>query len=135
MATVKDLLSICYVSRSLIGDDMDKVVDIWEVSERNNELVDITGLLYFDDQIFFQVLEGEEKIVQEKFEKIATDPRHEDVTVLFEYFCATRTVHDMNMKVISKFGDRRRQAMFSWERLNDATTQEISRRIWTLKGT
>lgn len=131
---MNDLLSICYVSRSTIGDDMEKFVDIWDASERNNERLGITGLLYFDDAIFFQVLEGEEETVQAHFEKISADPRHEDVTILFEYNCATRSMADWNMKVISQFNDRRRRALFSWERLTGATIPEVSRRIWSLRS-
>ena len=129
MAAVNDLISLCYVSRSLIGEDPAQLVDIWEAAERNNEANGLSGALYFDGEIFFQVIEGQEKDVQETFEKIQKDTRHADLKVLSEYFCATRSLGYWNMKVISKFNDSHRQSMFQWSALADARMDDINRRI------
>lgn len=129
---MNDLISLCYVSRSLIGDDPARIVEIWEVAAQNNERLGLTGALYFDEDIFFQVLEGEESVVQSTYEKIKADPRHKDSVILSEYFCATRSLGFWSMKVISKFADKHRQSMFTWDALRAASPNEINRRIRSL---
>jgi hypothetical protein len=56
--------------------------DILEQSRQNNQAVGVTGILLFESGAFFQVLEGEQTIVGPLFKKIATDPRHQNVTKL-----------------------------------------------------
>ena len=53
-----------------------------EQSRQNNGQVDITGILLFDSGAFFQVLEGEESLVEALYKKIEADPRHSRVTKL-----------------------------------------------------
>ncbi len=47
-----------------------------EQSRRNNERLEITGMLLFRDGQFMQLLEGDEEVVRARFEIIAHDPRH-----------------------------------------------------------
>ena len=56
---------------------------ILAVSRRNNARENITGaLLLYNDGCFAQVLEGPPAAVSQRFERIRTDPRHHDVTLL-----------------------------------------------------
>jgi hypothetical protein len=58
------------------------ITDIFDVSRRNNALVDITGALMFNAGCFGQVLEGERDAVEIVFERIQRDPRHKNVHLL-----------------------------------------------------
>ncbi|MGI4731604.1 MAG: BLUF domain-containing protein [Janthinobacterium lividum] len=51
-------------------------------SRRNNARCDVTGLLYHDGRRFLQALEGEERAVEETFERIRDDPRHCAMVIL-----------------------------------------------------
>ena len=50
----------------------------------------ITGILLFNGQQFFQVLEGNEEILESLFSKIQFDPRHRDVVELMRDYSAYR---------------------------------------------
>ena len=46
----------------------------------NNAKVNITGMLLYHSRTFFQILEGDPVVVQNLFEKIAKDRRHDRIT-------------------------------------------------------
>ncbi len=62
----------------------EELVDLLEVSRKNNTAAKITGMLLYKDEKFMQLLEGEEGAVARVFEKISRDRRHRSVTVLLE---------------------------------------------------
>jgi hypothetical protein len=60
------------------------LVELLNVSRRNNELSGITGMLLYKDRRFLQILEGDEHAVRETYERILRDPRHRDAVTLLE---------------------------------------------------
>lgn len=71
--------AICYVSTAthLFSESaMEALLKTWE--EKNN-LLQLKGLLLYSEGNFFQVIEGDKKIVRKLFQKISQDPRHKDV--------------------------------------------------------
>ncbi len=68
--------AICYVSTAVPGLDNEQIQEILDVSERNNNQKNITGILLFSEGNFFQVLEGDKKILDELYEVIRQDKRH-----------------------------------------------------------
>lgn len=84
MAT--DLYQLVYVSRSVIeGDEQsyrEQIDGILKVSRENNERDEITGALLCNRRYFAQVLEGAQEAVQDAYERIQCDERHEQTTVL-----------------------------------------------------
>ncbi len=70
---------LCYSSRCTAGVDVD---DILQRSRHNNAVDGITGLLWHDDGMFLQVLEGPETSVAATYARIAADPRHHDLMIL-----------------------------------------------------
>ena len=59
-----------------------EIVKILEASRRRNTDAGLTGALLFTGGSFAQVLEGQRDAVEQAFERIGTDPRHESVTIL-----------------------------------------------------
>ncbi|MEO0420730.1 MAG: BLUF domain-containing protein [Pseudomonadota bacterium] len=84
MAT--DLYQLVYVSRSVIeGDEQsyrEQIDEILKVSRENNQRDEITGALLCNRRYFAQVLEGGQDVVQDAYERIQCDERHEQTTVL-----------------------------------------------------
>ena len=75
-----NLIHCIYASRAttdLSGADIQRVL---ERSRHNNAERGITGMLLFIEGSFFQVLEGDAKVVDEIYETIARDARHDRVT-------------------------------------------------------
>lgn len=70
-----------YTSRCAPGVDVDQIV---QQSRHNNAVDGITGLLWHNDGMFLQVIEGPESSVASTYARIAGDPRHEAVTILLD---------------------------------------------------
>ena len=80
------LYRVLYCSRNRIAGDTDtvtaQITSILAASRENNAREDITGGLLFSTGCFAQVLEGSSAAVQETFERIQCDDRHNDVILL-----------------------------------------------------
>jgi Sensors of blue-light using FAD len=59
-----------------------ELINLLEVSRKNNAAAGVTGMLLYKDKKFMQLLEGEEKEVARIFGKILKDPRHHNVITL-----------------------------------------------------
>ena len=80
------LYRLVYVSRNRIAGDAEDVSRdigaILDVSRALNVDEGVTGALMFNDGCFAQVLEGPHDAVQETFERIQCDERHDNVRLL-----------------------------------------------------
>jgi hypothetical protein len=85
------LYRLLYCSRNMIGANAasGQAVDveaelraILATARRRNKEDNITGALLFTASGFAQALEGYREAVERTFERIGSDPRHTDVTVL-----------------------------------------------------
>lgn len=70
---------------------------IIDSAERNNQRNNITGLLTYYDGLFIQMLEGEQDDVEKTLRRIAQDPRHHQVMILFEGETSKRHFPDWKM--------------------------------------
>ena len=68
-------------ARQITTADID---DILEKSRRNNAALGVTGMLLFADNMFIQVLEGEERDVRDLARRISRDQRHRNFMELIE---------------------------------------------------
>jgi len=85
------LVRLVYASRAKATLTPAQFEDILAVSRRNNPANGITGVLCTNTFIFLQMLEGGRKEVSETYNRIAKDPRHQDVQLLhFEEIMARR---------------------------------------------
>ena len=76
--------AICYVSQVSPNLSEHKVLELIENSETSNNQNDITGVLLYSDGNFFQVIEGKKELIQNLFDKIKADERHENIIIIFE---------------------------------------------------
>jgi hypothetical protein len=76
------LVRLMYVSRASDSVNQNELVAILKKSKANNVGVGVTGVLCFSAGIFLQVLEGGRSPVSALYNKIANDPRHQDVVLL-----------------------------------------------------
>ncbi len=71
--------------------------DITQTSQKNNPKNEITGILLGIENKFLQFLEGPEEKVNELFEKIWKDPRHQNVTQWVKGFSDKRVFENWSM--------------------------------------
>lgn len=91
------LVSLVYVSVAAQPMSDDELRDILAVSRENNGKLGITGMLLYRDRFFIQALEGEQAAVDELFDKIAADERHENVLKVYETPIEARSFGEWRM--------------------------------------
>jgi hypothetical protein len=97
---------LIYSSHSRIEPDQTRTElgEIFDTARRNNRAIGVTGALVVADDWFAQTLEGDESVVRELYEKIATDSRHEQVTLLKATNVDDRTFGRWAMARVSEDG-------------------------------
>jgi hypothetical protein len=76
------LVRLMYASRAVPGIDQDELIAILRKSKANNPALGVTGVLCFSEGIFLQALEGGRGAVNQLYNRIVTDPRHQQVELL-----------------------------------------------------
>jgi hypothetical protein len=71
--------------------------DILRVSKRNNMRDGITGILMYHDNLFFQVIEGNQGGVEALWKRIQQDSRHGSVALMWSGEVAERSFSDWAM--------------------------------------
>ena len=71
--------------------------DIRVVAKARNEARGITGVLFYENGRFLQLIEGERSMVRLLIEEINRDPRHTDITVLIDERLPTQQFSDWSM--------------------------------------
>ena len=89
---------LAYTSFSRLPLQETTLSDILEVSRRNNNRDEITGILKYEDRIFFQVLEGEQSAVKDcYYKRIFNDPRHCGLSLIWHGLAKRREFSDWAM--------------------------------------
>lgn len=92
---------LTYISQAALELHLSEVQSIGEISARNNQRRNITGVLVFLDGVFFQILEGETQSIDELYEKILQDKRHTNIICLkTEHHVTQRIFPEWAMKVV-----------------------------------
>ena len=93
---------LTYISKVNAVLSEEQFLEIGRQSSINNRKINVTGVLISAGDYFFQILEGEQAIVDQLLHKISGDSRHHDITVLTaEYGCEERLFSDWDMKTVA----------------------------------
>jgi len=93
---------ITYISKITNPLSFQEIENIGIMSSRNNKQINVTGMLVFFEKIFYQIIEGDDKKIDQLFAKIAKDPRHHDIVRLkTEYGVKERLFPTWGMKMIN----------------------------------
>ena len=85
-----------------------------------NQARNVTGALVYVDDVFFQILEGDEAVVRKLMASIASDTRHHSVKVFYEKEVDARAFESWRMAYVSPTAEE----MSAWAGLPAATTVE-----------
>lgn len=91
------LLSYAYVSVPVRRFPRAELVELLNVSRRNNARIGVTGMLLYKGGVFMQALEGPEAAVRALQERIGRDPRHRSVITVLEDWTEERQFGDWMM--------------------------------------
>ena len=76
------MIQISYLSKASSPMSAAQLVSLLQQCHANNMARGVTGMLFYGNGTFLQVIEGEATTVDELVGKIARDPRHEDIRIL-----------------------------------------------------
>ena len=76
------MIRLVYTSTALKDWHSEHLLGLLKHCRKNNSAKDITGILLYSNRTFFQVLEGEDDVVEQLFEVIKKDKRHKDITLI-----------------------------------------------------
>lgn len=76
------MIQVTYISRTREPMGPEALLDLLMQCRANNEQSDITGLLLYGNETFLQVLEGDDKVVDDLVSQILEDSRHADIEVI-----------------------------------------------------
>ncbi len=88
---------IIYCSQATHDVSPDELVELLEVSRRNNEDAGLSGMLLYSSQSFLQVLEGEPDALAATYARIIADDRHANLRLLMDAEVASPLFPDWTM--------------------------------------
>lgn len=99
----QQVFRLVYRSRTTMGSENRpaELDEIFEVSRRKNHELGLSGALLVWQDVFVQVLEGEEAAVRDLYATITSDQRHEQVETLDEGVVSARAFGQWAMAHVS----------------------------------
>ncbi len=91
------MYQIAYFSSATHLMSSEELHRLLDESRVHNAASDITGMLLYKEGNFLQILEGEELVVRQLFQKIQRDPRHKGVIVVVDEAIPGREFPDWQM--------------------------------------
>ncbi|GAB3227519.1 BLUF domain-containing protein [Spirosoma arcticum] len=88
---------IVYFSFSVNPFSQEDITTILEESRRNNAEHDITGVLLYMNGSIVQILEGQQKVIEDLLGRIKKDSRHKEVAQVFSRPIKARLFPDWSM--------------------------------------
>ena len=91
------LYQIVYISAATVSFSDEDLRELLDIARTNNAAQGVSGMLVYHEGSFIQVLEGERVAVESVYEKIETDERHSNQTVLLRGDIEHRTFESWAM--------------------------------------
>ena len=73
---------LIYTSQATNPFSKRKLLDLLHSARRYNTINSIYGFLYYKDEFFFQVIEGETQLINNLWDRIKKDKRHTNVKII-----------------------------------------------------
>ena len=94
--SINQLVYVSQATRKMSPEDLRA---IHATARENNEVIGVTGSLFYNGGWFLQVLEGPVATLAELYAKIELDPRHKNSRVLYNEPASFRTFPRWNMNM------------------------------------
>ncbi|MGX5173842.1 BLUF domain-containing protein [Aliikangiella sp. IMCC44653] len=82
MQKAENVWQLAYISRAVNIQSEDDLVEILNISRKNNLKASISGFLMYGDGCFFQVIEGPRLEIDNLYQTLLTDTRHHSLVLL-----------------------------------------------------
>ena len=91
------MIQLAYTSLATEPMSEKDLFELLKHARKNNQALGITGILLYKSGSFFQVLEGEQENLEKLLLVIESDPRHEEISLLFHRDIEQRNFTDWSM--------------------------------------
>ncbi len=91
------MIQISYISSATEPMSTNELLGLLQACRESNAGRGVTGMLLYGNATFLQVLEGEEKVVDDLIETIRRDPRHTNLQILHRIKIERRQYSDWSM--------------------------------------
>ena len=115
---------LCYTSHYTGSDITSDLKKIMATSKKNNLTDEITGVLFYHNGSFIQVIEGEKNHLIKLMNKIQKDSRHNKVSILIDKEINKRYLSHWNMDSFN-ISDKEQLDLEELEKVRDAFEQNI----------
>lgn len=95
--TEESLIHFIYTSAATEPFSPEELEELLVTARKNNDSLNITGMLIHEEGSFFQVLEGREENIDLLFDKICEDKRHNKITKLIFEAIEERSFSEWSM--------------------------------------
>lgn len=102
MPAHQDLVHVSYCSQAQPPIAPAELGRILQVSQRNNQRDQITGLLTYSGEVFVQFLEGPPEALHRLMRRIQSDPRHREMIILSEGTDHDRVLPGWDMELVAR---------------------------------
>ena len=96
-----ELAQWIYISAATIPFSQEDLKALLEKAREKNHKVNVSGMLVYHEGSFFQVLEGPAEEVENVYDLISGDQRHDDVQLLLKQSIEERSFPDWSMGFVN----------------------------------
>ena len=108
-------IQLVYVSATTRPFLRAELADLLLRARTHNSSIEVTGLLLYHKLSFFQILEGDDRVVVPLYKKIECDPRHDQILMLSRKEVTERNFGDWSMGFVDL--DRESDASLGFRKL------------------
>jgi hypothetical protein len=101
-AVPQALSNVVYRSRAVAPLERQDLLHLVQTAQSRNQRESVTGVMLYDENCFFQWLEGPPDSVERVMHSIGNDPRHTDLEVLSRRAPSTRSFQGWDMKLAAR---------------------------------
>ena len=91
------MICMVYISSASYMINDQEIISIVNASRLNNTQLGITGILLYNAGSFMQLIEGEEENIENLYNKISHDPRHNSIKLLLRETITHRNFSEWQM--------------------------------------
>ncbi|EIC21424.1 phosphate-starvation-inducible PsiE family protein [Thiorhodovibrio frisius] len=91
------MIQLVYISAATAPMSKQDLKDLLQYCRQHNPQIGVTGMLFYGNGTFLQVLEGEEQVIDELLDTIEQDPRHTGLQVIQRKAITEREYADWSM--------------------------------------
>lgn len=94
---MEQLAHLIYVSAATQSMEEAALMKLLANARENNQRLNVTGMLLYSEGTFFQVLEGDQSVIEDLFASISGDTRHQHVTKIIHEPIVSRVFGNWSM--------------------------------------